>query len=579
MLESQAGGKGLTQLHRKHFGMQGALITMALLSARYFFFIDSSMASDLVQGALLVQALVMLVATAYSAVKKRSVRGTLVYMFLGAAFAAAAVVSLNRAGADTEFYRLPVWGPVNAYLATLASISVFGSLIRLAGRVSPALLLPSSFLTVIFAGTILLMSPRATVSGIDPLNALFTATSATCVTGLIVLDTAVDFTFTGQLVILVLIQIGGLGLMSFAAFFAVTLWRNPGISHTAGITRILDTEFAGNLKQIVLSIVVWTLMIELAGTMLLYKAMSTEGPGGWSPGTTLWHSVFHSVSAFCNAGFSINSNNLESYSGTPMVPVVIGWLIILGGLGFVLLTVVGKNLLMRIRTGRKRPLPVQVRFVLLITGILAGLGCGLFLLMEWNNTLSGMSLTQKLANAFLQGVTPRTAGFNTVPTSELIPAVKWFFVLLMFIGASPGGTGGGVKTTTIGLLGVSLKSLIQQKKEPELWKRRIPIFDLQRAGGVLLLGLVTFSLSSLLLIAIETPSEDFQEMDYVFEAMSAFGTVGLSTGVTPHLSRPGRWVLILTMLVGRTAPATLAAATIRVRSASYMYPEARITIG
>jgi trk system potassium uptake protein TrkH len=300
---------------------------------------------------------------------------------------------------------------------------------------------------------------------------------------------------------------------------------------------------------------------------------------GWSTGETIWQAVFHSVSAFCNAGFSLNGTNLEGFRGSPATSIIIGSLIVMGGLGFMLLTVLGRNWLQRMKTGRRTSLPVQVRFVLLITGILIVLGWGFFLSAEWNNTLDGMSLWEKLGNSFLQGVTPRTAGFNTVPTASLLPQVKWFFVMLMFIGASPGGTGGGVKTTTIGLLFLSLRSLLQKRQHPEIWKRHIPTFDLQRAGAILVVGMAAFCLSSIMLIMTEHSSGNFSEMDYIFESMSAFGTVGLSTGVTSFLSTAGKWIIIVTMFIGRTAPATLAVATTRVRTSRYSYPESRITIG
>jgi len=380
-------------------------------------------------------------------------------------------------------------------------------------------------------------------------------------------------------VILVLIQVGGLGLMTFATFFGVSLGQSLGVSDTLNLARLLDSEFAAELKHIILSILVWTLAIETAGALLLYNTWAGMEELGWSTGETIWQAIFHSVSAFCNAGFSLNSNNLEGFASSPATGLVIGSLIVMGGLGFMLLTLLGRNWVIRMKTGSNKPLPVQVRFVLLITAILIVVGWLFFLGFEWNNTLAGMTFMEKLGNGYLEAVSPRTAGFNTVPTDQLLPAVKWFFMILMFIGASPGGTGGGVKTTTIGLLILSLRSLLQNRSRPEIWKRRIPIFDLQRAGAVLLVGIATFGLSSTLLLVTENCTENFSEMDYVFESMSAFGTVGLSTGVTSVLTTAGRWIIIVTMFIGRTAPATLAVATIRVRTSKYSYPEARITIG
>ncbi|OPX32158.1 MAG: hypothetical protein B1H09_01140 [Gemmatimonadaceae bacterium 4484_173] len=462
----------------------------------------------------------------------------------------------------------------------MASITIFGKLVKLAGNVSPALVLGSSFFLVIIMGTILLLTPRATTDGISPVDALFTSASATCVTGLIVVDTGTDFTFIGQVIILLLIQIGGLGLMTFAAFFAMSFGQQMGLAGVRNLSRLMDSEFTNDLKHILLSILTWTIIIETVGALLLYNTWSAMEITGWSTTDTVWQSIFHSVSAFCNAGFSLNSSNLENFADSPATSLIIGTLIVLGGLGFMLLTTVGRHWLLRIREGRHRILPVQTRFVLLITSILIVLGTGLFLTLEWNNSLEGMTIWQKLANSYLQGVTTRTAGFNTIPTSSLLSPVKWFFLVFMFIGASPGGTGGGVKTTTIGLLFLSLRSLLFRRKSPEIWNRKIPNFDLQRAGAVLLIGMATFGVSSLLLLITETHSgNQFSDMDYIFESMSAFGTVGLSTGVTGYLSTAGKWIIIITMFIGRIAPATLAAATSRVKTALYSYPEARITIG
>jgi len=570
----------LRVLFKKTLGIQSAFIIISLITFRYLFTPgEETMISAAVQIALFVLALTTLISTLGMIRSRSDLKRSPWQIILSLLFVAVGTLSILKGETAGSIPSWTIARTVNSYLGAMAFITIFGYLIKLTGRVSPALILPSSFVMVILFGTALLLSPKATTSGISPIDALFTSTSATCVTGLIVKDTETDFTFAGQLLILILIQVGGLGLMTFAAFFTMSFGQNLGVSDSMNLTRIMDSEFVSDLKQILLSILIWTLAIEAAGAMLLYNTWAGMDDLGWSTGETIWQAVFHSISAFCNAGFSLNSNNLEGFTGSPVTGVIIGSLIIMGGLGFMLLTVLGKNWLMRMKTGRKSSLPVQARFVLLITGILVLLGWGFFLGAEWNNTLAGMSVWEKLGNGFLQGVTPRTAGFNVVRTAELLPAVKWFFVMLMFIGASPGGTGGGVKTTTIGLLFLSLRSLIQRRQHPEIWKRHIPIFDLQRAGAILVVGMAAFGLSSILMIVTEESSGRFTEMDYIFESMSAFGTVGLSTGVTSCLSTAGRWIIIVTMFIGRTAPATLAVATTRVRTSRYSYPEARITIG
>jgi trk system potassium uptake protein TrkH len=470
---------------------------------------------------------------------------------------------------------------------------------------TPSLILPVSFFLVIGIGFVLLILPNATNGGITPLDAFFTAASATCVTGLIVVDTGAAFTTFGQIVIALLIQIGGLGLMTFVAFF--TLYRGRSVSYrqVLSLSRMMDSDFVSDLKGMISGILAWTFTIEAAGAFLLYVVWRPLMSGASEP-AVIWHSIFHSVSAFCNAGFSLNTENMMVFSDSPATCLVMGTLIVLGGLGFGVLTAIGASVMVRIRTGRSSRPSVQARFVLLCTTILVVGAFAAFLALEWNNTLAGMSLGDKLANAYLQAVTPRTAGFNTVDTSSVSAGMQWLFVLLMFIGASPGSTGGGVKTSTLGLMLLALGSLLGfphrrktggpeashsgaramfasrygQRPTPELWKRRIPLYDFQRAALVVVLGGILFGISTLLLLLTESGvGAGLEPMDYTFETMSAFGTVGLSTGATPHLTSLGKLVIIFTMFVGRVGPATLAAATGMKRQLKYSYPEARITIG
>lgn len=469
----------------------------------------------------------------------------------------------------------------SAYAFLIAGRVILRHIIRLSGRLNPALVLPASFFLTILTGAVLLMHPGATPEGftITFTDAFFTSASATCVTGLTVIDTERDFTGFGQFIILLLIQTGGLGIMTFAAFFALSLGKNLSLRDAFSLSRLMDNDFISDLRQVILSIIVWTLVIEIVGALLLMSTWRGLRPD-WTTGELIWQSVFHSVSAFCNAGFSLNSNNLEGFSGSPSTSLIIGSLIVLGGLGFGVLTAIAMRWVGFVRTGRRTPLPLQARFVCLMTFILIAFSFTAFLGLEWNNTLKGMNLEDRLANTFLQAVTPRTAGFNTVPTASLLPQVHWLFILLMFVGASPGGTGGGVKTTALGLMLLSTRSLITGRPSPEIWKRRIPNFDLRRAGAMFTIGFVVFSASAFALLLSEKGSMGTREpMDFVFESMSAFGTVGLSTGVTPGLTTLGRWIIIVTMFIGRTVPATLAAATFRVDSSKYLYPEARVTIG
>ncbi|MCK5131138.1 MAG: hypothetical protein KAR40_03175 [Candidatus Sabulitectum sp.] len=555
-----------------------AIIVLFLF--RYLFRFDSILVVDSLQAVLFLEALALFVAILSSTRGWNDIKSRPWQMILSLFFLAGGFTALISGENSGYIHGWTISKVANGYLIAMSFIIFFSALIKIASKISPALILGSSFITVILLGTVFLMTPRATTAGISPIDALFTSASATCVTGLIVMDTGIDFTFIGQLIILLLIQVGGLGLMTFAAFFAMSFGQQMGLAGARNLSRLMDSEFTNDLKHILLSILLWTLIIETVGALLLYNTWSGIETLNWSTAHTVWQSIFHSISAFCNAGFSLNTTNLEIFADSPSTSLIIGSMIVLGGLGFILLTTLGRHWLMRMKVGRKRILPVQTRFVLLITAILVVLGSVLFLALEWNNTLAEMSIWQKLASSYLQGVTTRTAGFNTVPTSSLLSPVKWFFLIFMFIGASPGGTGGGVKTTTIGLLLLSLRSLILRRKSPEIWRRQIPNYDLQRAGAILLIGMITFGISSFLLLIAETgDGNHFSTMDYVFESMSAFGTVGLSTGVTSYLSTAGKLIIIVTMFIGRTAPATLAAATSRVRTSLYSYPEARITIG
>lgn len=565
------------------YGYANCLLVMGLFAARHYFQIGSG---NLLQCLMLFFLLESALFALSPLLTKREGllpdRRTPWFLAMNSLLIAGIVLNIVARHSGWNAVWIPaIEVTASIYVFLMAGRVVLRSIIRLSGRLNPALVLPASFLITILIGALLLMHPKATPEGftITFTDAFFTSASATCVTGLTVLDTENGFTGFGQSIILMLIQTGGLGIMTFAAFFALSLGKNLSLRDAFSLSRLMDSDFISDLRQIILSIIVWTLVIEIVGALLLMSAWRGLRPH-WSTGELIWQSVFHSVSAFCNAGFSLNSNGLEGFSGSPATSVIIGSLIVLGGMGFGVLTAIAMRWVGFVRTGRRMRLPLQARFVCLMTFLLIVLAFTAFLGLEWNNTLKGMSIEDKLANSFLQAVTPRTAGFNTVPTASLLPQIRWLFILLMFVGASPGGTGGGVKTTALGLMLLSTRSLITGRLNPEIWKRRIPNFDLRRAGAMFTIGFVVFSMSAFSLLLSEKASIGPREpMEYVFESMSAFGTVGLSTGVTPDLTTLGRWIVIITMFIGRTVPATLAAATFRVDSSKYLYPEARVTIG
>ncbi|MFO7625793.1 MAG: potassium transporter TrkG [Candidatus Fermentibacteraceae bacterium] len=565
------------------YGFANCLLVMVLFAARHYFQISGGSLLQSVTVFFVLES--VLFALAPFLTKREGLvpdRRTPWFMVMNALLIAVVMLHIASGFAGWNARWIPEPGvTVSVYAFLMAGRVILRAIIRLAGRLNPALVLPASFLITVLFGALLLMHPKATPEGftITFTDAFFTSASATCVTGLTVIDTEKGFTGFGQFIILLLIQTGGLGIMTFAAFFALSLGQNLSLRDAFSLSRLMDSDFISDLKQIILSIIMWTLVIEIVGALMLMSTWRGLRPH-WGAGELIWQSVFHSVSAFCNAGFSLNSNGLEGFSGSPATSMIMGSLIVLGGMGFGVLTAIAMRWVGFIRTGRRVRLPIQARFVCLMTFVLIIIAYTAFLGLEWNNTLKGMNLEDKLANSFLQAVTPRTAGFNTVPTASLLPQIRWLFILLMFVGASPGGTGGGVKTTALGLMLLSTRSLITGRLSPEIWKRRIPNFDLRRAGAIFTIGFVVFSVSAFSLLLSERDSIGPREpMEYVFESMSAFGTVGLSTGVTPGLTTLGRWIVIITMFIGRTVPATLAAATFRVDSAKYLYPEARVTIG
>jgi trk system potassium uptake protein TrkH len=449
-------------------------------------------------------------------------------------------------------------------------------------RTMPAwAILPATIAAVITTGAALLKLPAATTAGISGVDAFFLATSSTCVTGLSTIDLGTSFTFFGQTVLLLLIQVGGLGLMSFVSFFALFLGHSVGLGESVSISRAMDSEFLSDLRRILASIAAWTFTTETTGALILYNAWRPLMPGSSSL-QVVWQSVFHSVSAFCNAGLSLEQTNLEGFVHSPATCFTFGGLIIFGGLGFGTLTAMSSWIVNSLRGVRAGLPPVQARLALGVTAILIVGATVAFAAVEWDRSLTGLTTVERISNSFLEAVTPRTAGFDSIPTGMLQPLTLWIFLFLMFVGASPGGTGGGVKTTTLGFFAIATASLFRQRPAPEVWRRRIPLADLSRATVlVFLAGAVCFLSTSALMLTESSAiaSGRWSVFDYLFEAVSAFGTVGLSMGLTAELTTAGRWVIILTMFLGRVGPATLAALSARSRVLRYTYPEARVGIG
>ena len=442
----------------------------------------------------------------------------------------------------------------------------------------PAQMMLISFAGAIGFGTALLMQPVATTPGnhTDLIGAIFTITSATCVTGLTVYDTATHFTFFGQAVILAMIQVGGLGIMTFSVSLALLMRRKVSMKSQVVMQDVLDQDAIMDIRRLVGFIVVMTFLLEAAGAAVLFFSFR---PVCDSAGQAVWVAVFHSVSAFCNAGFSTFSDNLIGFKYNLSVNAVIGGLIVLGGIGFVVINDFYQALKTRLKRQHKpkHKFRIQSRLALSWTGGLIFFGTILIYWLEHNHLMANMRTDQALLVSLFQSVTTRTAGFNSCDIGALQPATLFIMIILMFIGACPGGTGGGIKTTTAAVLWAMIRAGFKHREEAELYRRTIPVETVQKAVMVLCSSLLLVCGATILLAVFE--QKGF--LDVLFETVSAFGTVGLSTGLTPELSTPGQILLTVVMFIGRLGPLTIGFAFIlrNVNPAKYRYAEERIMIG
>lgn len=451
-------------------------------------------------------------------------------------------------------------------------VSRWGSL-----RLSRPQLVVFSFLAVIGLGTLGLSLPKATVSpdGIGLIDTIFTATSAVCVTGLTVINVAQDLSTLGQGFMLALIQLGGLGLMTFTAFFSLILGRDLSLRGELVLRDTLDVQTVGRITSLVIGILTITIIAEGIGTILLFVSWPTDLP---STTQGIFWSLFHSVSAFSNAGFSLlPTNDFSIYRGAFVVNYTMMALIVVGGVGFFVI----QNLLQVSPWGGgtdlKRPrLTLHTKLVLTITAVLILIGATLFFTLERNASMAGYTIGEQITASLFQAVTSRTAGFSTVPIGQLTYSAAFLLMILMFIGASPGSTGGGVKTSTIGILLGTIRSILKGRTETEIFKRTIPQDQVNRALAVIFIAFGVISASVFALMIVE--GRPF--IDVLFETISAFGTVGLSRGMTSELSSAGKVILIFTMLAGRIGPLTLALAIAeRGVRGEYEYPQEYVMLG
>ncbi|MEA1911380.1 MAG: TrkH family potassium uptake protein [Spirochaetota bacterium] len=449
-------------------------------------------------------------------------------------------------------------------------------------HVHPAQTIFMSFLLVILGGTLLLMMPFTAVegSGLSFLDALFTSTSAVCVTGLIVVDTALYFSIWGKIIILILIQIGGLGIMILSYFTVFVLRRSMSVEDKVLISYMLSDADMSSISRTLKSIIGITFLIEGIGAFVLLIGFIKNT--SLSVGSSVFYSIFHSVSAFCNAGFALFTDSLEGFNSSFLVTGGVAVLIIMGGISFSVIANLKSVVHAHLNRKRKKgsglipPITLNTRIVLFLSAFLLLSGTFLFYTIEHSGTLKNMGLGSQYLSAFFQSVTLRTAGFNTVRFGSLSTSMLIAMMIFMFIGAASGSTAGGIKINTVAVLGAAVKSAWKNEKDVVLLKKSISSDLVTKAFMILLFGVVAVMLGTFFISVTENaPMENI-----MFEVVSAFGTVGLSTGLTPMLSGSGRFVIIILMFIGRLGPLTvLAAASTGGRRINVKYPQADISIG
>ena len=433
-------------------------------------------------------------------------------------------------------------------------------------------ILALGFILVILVGALILTLPISTTSGESTnfLDALFTATSAVCVTGLVVVDTGTHWNMFGQTVIMILIEIGGLGFMSFTTLIAIILGKKITLRERLILQDAMNTFNIQGLVKMVKYVLMFTVSVQFFGALLF----STQFVPEYGLGRGMFYSIFHSISAFCNAGFDIfgNFSSLTSYNSNAVVILVASALIIIGGLGFTVWSELYSS------KSLKR-ISLHSKMVILMTTMLVLGGTVLMFLFENKNvnTIADMSFIDKVMNSFFASVTPRTAGFNSIPTDGMTTAGQFLTIILMFIGGSPGSTAGGIKTTTIGILIVTIVCVIKGREDAEVFKRRFSKELVYRAFTLIFIGLSLVIVVTMLLSYTEKGAS-FIALFY--ETVSALGTAGLTLGLTSELSTIGKVLIMFMMYLGRVGPLTVVLSITRKKiNSGIKYPEGKILIG
>ncbi|MFI8575872.1 TrkH family potassium uptake protein [Rossellomorea aquimaris] len=434
-------------------------------------------------------------------------------------------------------------------------------------RLSPPQLLVVTFLFFIIVGMGLLKLPFATTESITWLDALFTTTSAMTVTGLAVVDTGDAFTLFGEVIIMSLIQIGGLGIMSFAVLIFMMLGKKIGFKERLLLQQALNQTSVGGVIKLVKYLFIFSFLVEGFAVLLLASEWVPEF--GWRRG--LYVSIFHSISAFNNAGFSLWSDSLMGYVGSPVVNITISFLFIVGGIGFTVLVDLWKS-----KTIRR--LSLHTKIMVVGTFVINVFAFMMIFILEYNNpnTLAQLPLLDKLFASYFQAVTPRTAGFNSLDYGSMERSTLLLTILLMFIGAGSASTGGGIKLTTFVVISLSVFAFLKEKREIRIFRRTI---DQNYIFKALAVSMISVLLVFTALFFLDMTEKNASFLAILFEVVSAFGTVGLSMGITGSLTGIGKWIIIIVMFVGKLGPLTLAFSLSRPDKEKIRYPKEDILTG
>ena len=443
---------------------------------------------------------------------------------------------------------------------------------------NPYLSILIGFSTVIILGTVILLLPWSTVNGrgLQLVDALFMATSATCVTGLSTVSVGRELTPFGQAVVLTMVQIGGLGLMTLSTFFGLLLGIRPHLQDRLVLKEALNQVEESHAVKLIWRIIIFTTVMEIMGACLLFQRIGD----GETLGTRIYLAIFHSISAFCNAGFTLFDDSFAGFRHDPLLNITVIVLVVGGGLGFWVVNDLMEHLRSRFRRGPLHPLGLHTRIVVSMTLILITSGAVMFILLEGASGGNGSSGSHGFLVSIFQSVTTRTAGFNTIDIGALtLPTLIWMMIW-MFIGASPGSTGGGIKTTTFVVMLASLRSVLSGRERVELRRHSLPETVVRRAHAVFLMSLIWVVSAVFLMSIAGTEHGASSFLKVLFETVSAFGTVGLSMGITGALTTAGKAILIVTMFAGRVGPLSLILAMAqRADRARVTYPDQVIPIG